>query len=157
MALTIIRSKPARLPLPGLRSKNTVPALLLTVRFSIPQAREKALALVSLLSRKESNMSAQYAESATYATGAPSRTVQVTDQLNSLQKFIEEGEKIQAEMENRLSPVLRAEPELIAAEGGSAKDKEAIAPLAERISGLASGIRRVNARYNQMMRRLDAR
>jgi hypothetical protein len=99
-------------------------------------------------------MSANYADVAPRGSGAP-RTVQVIDQLSILENLAQEGLKIQSELEQRLSTVLRSEPELAAASGMIKEEKVTLVPLADRIGSLSFTLRQLNQGYASIMRRLE--
>lgn len=99
-------------------------------------------------------MSANYATATELrASGAP-RTFQVMDQLSQLEQTVQEGLKIQDELRQRLSPILRSEPEL-GQVGGSDDKKAALVPLADRLNSLMAGIQNLNSGYSAVIRRLE--
>ena len=94
-----------------------------------------------------------YAGSRSPQGAASGRPVQVMDQLGQLEQVVQEGLKLQSEFEQRLSSVLRSEPQLT--EGANLKEKETLVPLADRIGALMYSIRNLNSGYSSMMRRLE--
>jgi len=78
----------------------------------------------------------------------------VYEVLEALEKTVEAHQKLAAEMEGRLSPVLRSEPEL--AEGPRDDQKEStVVGLAGRIKQTEKVLHRLSAQYNSILRRLE--
>ena len=81
------------------------------------------------------------------------RAPQVAEALDVLEKTVEAHRAICAEMEQRLSGVLRNEPE--ATEAGSSKDNRTVVGLAQRMNDISNQLHTISNSYNSMLRRLE--
>ena len=81
------------------------------------------------------------------------RCSQVAEWLERAKKEINEAAEIQAEMEDRLSSVLR--PDQPSDEIKKAEAAEEIVPLANEIRGIVWGLARMSRSYKSMLSRLE--
>jgi len=81
------------------------------------------------------------------------RCSQVSEWLEMEKKGIAEAGEIQAEMENRLSSVLRPDQPLD--ESKKVEAVEEIVPLANEIRGIVWGLARISRSYKSMLSRLE--
>lgn len=83
---------------------------------------------------------------------APQRLPQVAESFDALERTVEAHLKLCAELEQRLAPVLRNEPE--ATESGS-KPEQTVVGLAQRINETTGRLHRLANSYNSILRRLE--
>lgn len=83
---------------------------------------------------------------------APKRAPQVVESFEALERTVEAHLKLCAELEQRLAPVLRNEPE--ATDSGS-KSEQTVVGLAQRINESTGRLHRLANSYNSILRRIE--
>ena len=92
-----------------------------------------------------------YAYASTPET-AEAKQPQVHESIHQLENLIEQHLKMVAEMEQRLTPVLRNEPQ---AAGNVPKEASTGVPIASRINEASLRLNRILDDYRSMLRRLE--
>jgi len=87
-------------------------------------------------------------------TATDVKTPQVYAVLEGLEATAEAHQKLAAELEQRLTPVLRNEPELAEGRPDDQKDPTVVG-LAARIKQTEKILHRLSAQYNSILRRLE--
>jgi hypothetical protein len=82
------------------------------------------------------------------------RQPQVYEVLDALEKTVEAHQKLAAELDGRLNPVLRSEPELAESPRDDQKESTVVG-LAARVKQTEKVLHRLSAQYNSILRRLE--
>ena len=82
----------------------------------------------------------------------PERIPQVNEACVALERILEASSKTLVELEQRLKPLLRNEPE---AAGSNAKESQTLVPMAAQIQSYATHLQQIESDYRSILRRLE--